>query len=241
MRRVLLSTISLVALSAGGALAADIPRPGPVYRAPVAVQMYNWTGGYIGINGGYGFGNSDILGFEADPRGGLVGLTLGYNWQAFGSPWVFGLEGDINWSNIKGSFTSLACPLGCEIKNEWFGTARGRLGYAMDRFMPYVTGGLAFGDVGATVNGVATTSDTNFGWTVGAGIEGALAPELDCQDRISLHGSRQHELRRGCLRRLRKQHRLHHTHRARRLELQVLIGTSRKQQSPGRKSGAFAF
>lgn len=181
MRRVLLSTISLVALSAGSSFAADIPRPAPVYKAPAAVQMYNWTGGYIGINGGYGFGNSNILGFEADPKGGLVGLTLGYNWQALGSPWVFGLEGDINWSDIKGSFASLACPLGCEIKNEWFGTVRGRVGYAIDRFMPYVTGGLAFGDVGATVNGIASTSDTNFGWTVGAGLEGALAPNWNAK------------------------------------------------------------
>ena len=53
---------------------------------------------------------------------------------------------------------------------------RGRIGYAVDRFMPYVTGGLPFGDVGANINGFAATSDTNFGWTVGAGLEGALAP-----------------------------------------------------------------
>lgn len=179
MRRVLLSTISLLALSAGSALAADIPRPAPVYKAPAAVQMYNWTGGYIGLNGGYGFGGSSdwgLLGGNIDPKGGTVGLTLGYNWQALGSPWVFGLEGDINWSDIKGSFASFACPFGCEIKNEWFGTVRGRVGYAVDRVMPYVTGGLAYGDVSAKINGISTTSDTNFGWTVGAGLEGALAP-----------------------------------------------------------------
>jgi outer membrane immunogenic protein len=178
MRRVLLSTISLLALSVGSAIAADIPRPAPVYRAPAVVPVFNWTGGYIGINGGYGFGKSDwgFVGGDADPKGGLIGLTLGYNWQALGSPWVFGLEGDINWSDIKGSFVNVGCPFGCEIKNEWFGTVRGRVGYAIDRVMPYVTGGLAFGDVGATINGVTTSSDTNVGWTVGAGLEGALAP-----------------------------------------------------------------
>ena len=73
---------------------------------------------------------------------------------------MFGLEGDIDWSDIKGSFTNVACPFGCEIKNEWLGTARGRVGYAMDRVMPYVTGGLAFGDVSATVNGVASRAAT---------------------------------------------------------------------------------
>ena len=178
MRRVLLSTISLLALSVASASAADIPRPGTMYKAPVAVQMYNWTGGYIGLNAGYGWGRSDwgFFGADADPSGALVGLTLGYNWQGMGSPWVFGLEGDINWSDIKGGFTSVACPFGCQIKTEWFGTARGRVGYAMDRFMPYVTGGVAFGDVSARINGISTTSDINVGWTVGAGLEGALAP-----------------------------------------------------------------
>ena len=152
MRRVLLSTISVLALSVGGAVAADIPRPAPVYKAPVAVPVYNWTGGYIGINGGYGLGKSDwgFVGGDADPKGGTgrpdARLQLA-GWQ----PWVFGLEGDINWSDINGSFVSVGCPPGCETRNKWFGTVRGRVGYAIDRVMPYVTGGLAFGDVGATV------------------------------------------------------------------------------------------
>jgi outer membrane immunogenic protein len=177
MRRVLFSTISLLALSAASALAADIPRAAPAYRAPVAVPVFNWTGGYIGINAGYGWGRSDWSGFgaDADPSGGLAGLTLGYNWQAAG-PWVFGIEGDINWSDIKGDFVNAACRFGCEIKNQWFGTARGRVGYAMDRVMPYLTGGLAFGDVRTTINGVAGARDTNVGWTLGGGIEGAITP-----------------------------------------------------------------
>lgn len=177
MRRVFLSTISVLALSVTWASAADIPRAAPSYRAPaVYAPVFTWTGGYIGINAGYGFGSSDWSGFaaDADPSGGLVGLTLGYNWQA--GPWVFGLEGDIAWSGMKGNFANAACPLGCEVKNQWLGTARGRLGYAMDRFMPYITGGAAFGDVRTTVNGFANGGDTNVGWTIGGGIEGALAP-----------------------------------------------------------------
>ncbi len=178
MRRVLLSTVSVLALSVGAASAADIPRPAPAYRAPAIVPVYNWTGGYIGINGGYGWGTSDwgVFGGSADPSGGTVGLTLGYNWQSLGTPWVFGVEADINWADFKGGFTSAACPFGCSTQTDWFGTVRGRIGYAVDRVMPYVTGGLAFGDVGANINGFAASGDTNFGWTVGAGLEGALAP-----------------------------------------------------------------
>jgi outer membrane immunogenic protein len=179
MRRVLLSTISVLALSVASASAADIPRPAPTYRAPVAVpMMFNWTGGYIGVNAGYGWGQSDWGFFGGDPKpsGGLVGATLGYNWQALGSPWVFGLEGDIQWSNINGNFVNGLCAFGCQIKTDWFGTVRGRVGYAWDRVMAYATGGLAFGDVKATINGFGGNSDTNVGWTVGAGLEGAIAP-----------------------------------------------------------------
>ena len=103
----------------------------------------------------------------------MVGGTVGYNWQAW-QPWVFGLEGDIDWTNIKGNFTNAACPTGCQTKNTWLGTARGRVGYAWDRVMPYVTGGLAVGDVKATQVGFGSVSDTKVGWTVGAGIEAAL-------------------------------------------------------------------
>jgi outer membrane immunogenic protein len=177
MRRILFVTTSLLALSATSVLAADLPRGMPPAKAPVFVPGYSWSGFYLGVNGGYGWGRSDWNGFASDTdiSGGMVGLTAGYNWQAPGSPWVFGLEGDIDWTNIKGSYTNLACPTGCEIKNSWLGTVRGRLGYAMDRVMPYVTGGLAVGDVRATQAGVASVSETNAGWTVGAGIEAAVA------------------------------------------------------------------
>ena len=76
----------------------------------------------------------------------MVGGTAGYNLQ-FGSA-VFGLEGDFDWSDIKGS-TTANCATNCETTNTWFGTARGRIGYAFDRFLPYFTAGAAFGDVKA--------------------------------------------------------------------------------------------
>ena len=177
MRRVLLTTISLLAFTATAALAADLPRRMPA-KAPAMVPVgYNWTGFYLGINGGYGWGRSswDAFATSTDVSGGMAGLTAGYNWQAMGSPWVFGLEGDIDWSNIKGSFVNAACPTGCQTQNNWLGTVRGRVGYAWDRVMPYITGGLAVGDIEATQAGLAGVHDTNVGWTAGAGIEAALA------------------------------------------------------------------
>ena len=175
MRRVLLATISALALTATGALAADIPRPAPSYKAPVvAAPVFTWTGFYLGINGGYGWGKSDWDGFagNADPKGGLVGGTIGYNWQT--GPWVWGLEGDIDWSDIKGDFANGLCPLGCETRNSWLATVRGRLGYAFDRIMPYVTGGLAVGDIQHSFGGFASERETRAGFAVGAGLEGAV-------------------------------------------------------------------
>ena len=183
------------------AQAADIPRP--VYKGvrPV-VAYYNWTGFYLGINGGYGWGRSDwsAFGFDTDPSGGLVGGTIGYNWQAMGSPWVFGLEGDIDWTNIKGTFTDINCPTGCQTKNNWLGTARGRIGYAWDRLMIYATGGAAFTNVTVGSNFIvfgifpatlASDSKTLVGATVGGGFEYAFTNNFSAgiEGRYSWYGS----------------------------------------------------
>jgi len=174
MRRILYATFGLLGLAVTGASAADLPRAMPPVKAPAYVPaIYSWNGFYLGINGGGGFGHSDWSGIgDTHVSGGLVGVTAGYNWQS--GQWVFGLEGDIDWSNIKGSFTNAACPTGCETKNTWLGTARGRIGYAFDRVLPYITGGAAFGNIKATQAGVGSVSDSNVGWTVGAGIEAAI-------------------------------------------------------------------
>jgi outer membrane immunogenic protein len=182
MKRVLLASVGALTLAAlvGPANAADLSRryPAPaqqVNKAPIYSPVYNWTGMYIGINGGGAWGQSgwDTTG-NFDMHGWLFGGTLGYNWQA--GPVVFGLEGDIGWSNIGGT-TTTACGLGCETRNSWLGTVRGRLGYAIDRFMPYITGGLALGDVRASTPGFAGASQTNAGWTGGGGVEFAVAPQ----------------------------------------------------------------
>jgi outer membrane immunogenic protein len=175
MKSVLLASVGIVALTAlaDPARAADLPRRyEPVVKAPIYAPIYNWTGFYIGINGGGAWGHSawdSARGF--DLSGGLVGGTAGYNWQT--GPWVFGLEGDLDWTNINGK-TSVACPLGCTTGNNWLATVRGRVGYAFDRIMPYFTGGLAVGDIKATTPLFAGKSETNAGWTVGGGLEVAL-------------------------------------------------------------------
>ncbi|HET7678538.1 MAG TPA: outer membrane protein [Xanthobacteraceae bacterium] len=180
MKRVLFAGIALLAL-AGTAAAADLPRRGVAVpaAAPIPVPVaYNWSGFYAGINGGWGFGNSSWAGGgfgttgDFDVDGGLAGGTLGFNWQH--GPAVFGVETDLAWSGIEGS-TGVTCAGRCTTENSWLGTTRGRLGYAIDRWMPYVTGGVAYGDIEARAPGLRGTSDTNIGWTVGAGTEFALA------------------------------------------------------------------
>jgi outer membrane immunogenic protein len=151
---------------AAPAFAADLSRP--AFKAPAFAAPFNWTGFYVGINGGYAWGTSNWTGAgDFNATGEMVGGTVGYNLQM--SQFVAGFEGDFDGSWLKGSATS-AC---CEIKNDWFGTARARLGIAMDRWLPFVTGGAAFGDVKLDT-ALGSDTDTRIGWTAGAGIEYAF-------------------------------------------------------------------
>ena len=177
MKRVLLTTITMFAFGAAmpSAIAADLPRR-PVTKAPVVAPLphYNWTGFYVGINGGGGFGRSSFNSPNAttgnfNVSGGLVGGTIGYNYQM--GQTVFGIEGDMDWAHIKGSH-ACAVTFVCQTQSHWLGTVRGRVGYAYDRFLPYVTGGLAVGDIKADTVGFGTASNTTkTGWTLGAGVE----------------------------------------------------------------------
>jgi outer membrane immunogenic protein len=189
MRRYTLAALAAAGIALGfvqAASAADIARP--VYKAPVIVPAYNWTGFYIGGNVGYGTGDINATafgyGWSTGIDGWFAGGQLGYNWQGAGSPWVFGIELDSQWSNIEANATAVS---GNIVGNafstlDYFGTARLRLGYAWDRVMVYGTGGLAWGNneigFGATANNgfaVGTNqSNTHVGWTVGGGVEWAL-------------------------------------------------------------------
>jgi outer membrane immunogenic protein len=166
-----------IILVCGAAAAADLqraaPTPAPVY-AP-ATPYYDWTGFYLGANGGWAEGDSRFnfegagLGRDRfDTSGFLAGGTAGYNVQL--GHIVFGLEGDVDWSNVNGSSNCALSTLSCQTQNNWLGTARGRIGVAFDRVLPYVTGGLAVGDISANT-GAGSASTTNAGWTVGGGLE----------------------------------------------------------------------
>src|SRR5262245_33578057 len=123
------------------AAAADLPQR-PAYKAPMMAPAFNWTGFYLGVYGGYAFGSGDTDGFN----GGMAGGTIGYNWQAPGSMWVFGIEGDGGWTNFGDSASVTVGAVTATIASEAKATAtlRARLGAAWDRTMVYVTGGGAW-------------------------------------------------------------------------------------------------
>lgn len=181
---VLLLGVAMTAFAAP-AFAADVapvrPQGAPIYQAPSPV--YDWSGLYLGLNGGYAFGRSSwsdpLAGGGSDrftTNGGLIGGQIGYNWQVGRT--VLGLESDINWANLSGSTANGGvCALNgggeCRTEQNWFGTTRARIGYAFGNFLPYVTGGLAYGDVkAAQANG--SQRDTRAGWTAGGGLEVGL-------------------------------------------------------------------
>ena len=175
MKRILIALAGMAAVAGlSTASAADLPRQAPMYKAPAYVApINNWTGFYVGLNGGGGWGSSHWDGLGSfDVSGGLVGGTVGYNWQ-FGT-WVVGVEGDADWSNIKGSATCFGNT--CETRNNFLSTIRGRVGYAFDRWLPYATGGMAIGNIKATSPFGTSVDNTNVGWTLGAGVEYAFAP-----------------------------------------------------------------
>ncbi len=173
--------VAALALAAEPALAADIPMPGrpPAYMP--AIPLYNWTGFYIGINGGGAFGNSNWT----DPalaatgnfsvNGLLIGGTLGANYQV--GSWVFGIEGDGDWANLDGTTFNTSCAdVGCETSSDFLATIRGRVGYAWNRLLVYGTAGAAFADIQAAAGALPFMSSTQAGWTAGLGLEYAITP-----------------------------------------------------------------
>jgi outer membrane immunogenic protein len=173
MMRVLIFGLCLLVALAGPAAAADPPQRESDASTAEATR-YDWTGFHLGLNASGIFGQSDgsHTDFSVDPKGGAFGLTLGGQWQ-FTRPFVLGLEGDWAWADL-GASDSCAGDGTCETESNWLGTFRGRAGYAWDRFFPYLTGGMAVGDIEANRKGFHGKSDTNVGWSVGVGGEGVL-------------------------------------------------------------------
>lgn len=175
MKQVLFAVAFLGAATAPAA-AADAVIIDPVISAPV-LSSYDWSGFYAGVQVGYGWANVDRLNtggfansFDAD--GFIGGIHVGANYQS--GAWVFGVEGDIEYSGIDGNDAGVGGAVDT-IEIDWIGSLRGRVGYAWDRLLIYGTGGLAFAGVEADADGLINDSQTHIGWTVGAGAEYAFA------------------------------------------------------------------
>ncbi|MCF2522218.1 outer membrane protein [Bradyrhizobium sp. G127] len=147
------------------AQAADMYGRRP-YSQPYTVHQplaNSWMGPYIGGNLGYGWG--DVSNNGARPSGVLGGLQAGYNYQS--GQLVLGIEGDLQLNSADDTFA------GWKFSNPWFGTVRGRLGYAFNNVLLYGTGGLAFGTLKTEMGGFSE-SHTSAGWTAGVGAEYAI-------------------------------------------------------------------
>jgi outer membrane immunogenic protein len=210
MKKLFVAMSAVAALGIGIANAADLPnvKEPPVFTPPA----FSWTGLYIGINAGGAFGDSALFATElpspAAFGGGLTptpfsqhisaagflgGAQVGYNFQVAG-PYVFGIETDFQGSTLRESST-LSGLFGFPYWNNvatdrlgWFGTVRGRIGFAVDRALFYATGGLIYGQVYSSTLSTFTPfanpafiysgsdSDVRAGFTVGGGIEYAINP-----------------------------------------------------------------
>jgi outer membrane immunogenic protein len=198
MKKFLLGTVALIAFAAPAA-AADLAARPYTKAPPIAPPIMTWTGFYVGLQGGGGWGTSDETYFfgpntpafngsqSYDTSGGFAGGVAGYNWQS--GAVVFGLEGDYHWANIDGrsAVINVGPPnLGDTYytRLRGFGDIKGRLGYAAGPALFFVSGGAAVGDIqhryDAALNGGAANSfasnNTRWGWTVGAGAEYMFAP-----------------------------------------------------------------
>ncbi|RAI43905.1 outer membrane protein [Rhodoplanes roseus] len=197
MRKLLLtSTVVLAAVVT--AAAADLPARYPVKAPPVVAPAFNWSGFYVGGFVGGAWHDRDVTVYDRNGFAGplpydtwsynpdssfIGGGTIGWNWQPVGSPFVFGIEGEIGYLSLSGSAYDplLITPaLSATTKiGDWYGLIAGRLGYSWDRALVYVKGGVAFVDVetsiwAPTVGLAASASDTKTAWAVGGGIEWAF-------------------------------------------------------------------
>lgn len=200
MLKAILASASIAALGVSTAMAADLNAM-PT-KAPAFVAASSWTGAYVGLNAGYGWGNSDgaPLGNDLNPpfianvpslrpKGFIGGGQIGYNWQS--GPWVLGAELDFSGMDAKAEQSVNPFFIGkgsatYTTKYDWLLTARARAGITFaQNWLLYVTGGLAVTQVKETIAGgnvfggdftVWSGSKTLVGGTVGGGLEYAFAP-----------------------------------------------------------------
>jgi outer membrane immunogenic protein len=196
MKKTLLVGVSLAALGFAPAFAADLPAR-TYTKAPPMAPIYNWGGFYLGLNGGGGWSHNCWSMTAAtgttvtaplsegchDASGGLVGGQVGYRWQV--TNWVFGLEAQGDWANLKGSNTSLVgiangVPYSNQTTIDAIGLFTGQVGYAWNNVLWYLKGGAAVTHdkyngqlLGITFD---QASETRWGGAVGTGVEIGFAP-----------------------------------------------------------------
>jgi outer membrane immunogenic protein len=191
MRMLILAATAV--MTAAPAFAADLsPQPAPQ-------PLPFWTGFYVGANAGGAIGTASsdfsvagttFASVDNSLTGAVAGGQVGYNWQS--GPMVYGLETDIQYSAASGTLSApcaaglcgLALTANYKQEMSWFGTVRGRIGYAAGGWLIYATAGYAYGDLKTNANAsapgaTATFSATDFvdGWTAGGGIEVQVAPQ----------------------------------------------------------------
>lgn len=180
----LFTGVALGAFSVGSALAADKPIVAPL-KAPFASTTYNWTGFYVGGHAGYGGGS---FGPDTNPlpqqgvffphsiTGLIGGYQAGYNLQ-LANKWVLGVEADISFTSTLDLPKLVPAPFNTTF--DYFGTARARVGYAFGTWLPYVTGGAAWGRTRIDLNDadgavVGKKARMHPGWVAGTGVELAM-------------------------------------------------------------------
>lgn len=196
MKKVLFASVALAALAVSPAFAAD---PGmPMEEAPMG---FSWTGGYVGLFAGGGWGNvdvEDVDSYNGPPQFGyrdagfLGGVYGGYNWQA--GQIVYGVEAELGYLGLKDSkqyppYVGVRTPQDsvAAVDTDFYAAATARVGYAFDNVLVYAKGGVAglntevsYTDTDPTgTTLVSGTSKSKFkaGYTVGGGVEVALTPQ----------------------------------------------------------------
>lgn len=184
MKRALLASVGLfaLALAAQPSVAADMPAGAPVMKAAVAAPMFNWSGWYVGAHAGglwsekeWRFVPDPSVGGSPDPDGFLGGFQTGFNFQS--GAWVFGVEGDVSWSDASGRGGGPSVFIHSKI--DLLATLTARIGYVpWERALVYAKGGVAWIDEDHwSTDGSAVTDvvkQTRTGWTLGGGLEYAF-------------------------------------------------------------------
>lgn len=154
-----------------------------------AAEDYSWTGFYLGLNSGYSFGNSDAryiqpafsaYSIQSHPDGWTAGVQAGANYE-FKNHWVVGLEAELSYADVADKiYDALSDAHGrpgntIKTASDYAGSVRARLGYAVGRFLPYITAGAAGADANVSAtDGPVSQRDFQLGWTAGAGLEYAI-------------------------------------------------------------------